>query len=195
MGGAALSVVADEQEWVRRIRAGDVAVFETLFHTYYKPLANVALRYLGSRDDAEEVVQGVFCRLWENRAGWSVRTTLRGYLYALVRNASLDEVRHRRITARCEDDALRREGEFTPGLSAGASAPADARLLERDVSAALRGAVSALPSRTRHAYVLRRDHGLSRAEVAEAMGISVKSVEKLLSRAHAVLRETLKGYR
>jgi RNA polymerase sigma-70 factor (ECF subfamily) len=185
----------DDNALVARIREGDEAAFESVFHAHYAPLANQALRYVHSREAAEEVVQRVFCRLWETRASWTVRTTIRGYLYVLVRNAAINDARHHRVVARCEADAVRRGGDFRPGLGEAAGRPADGLALEREVATALHRAIDALPPRTRQAYVLRRDHGLSYAEVAEAMGVTVKNVEKLLGRAQTALREALASYR
>ena len=192
---SALAAAKSDEAIAARIRAGDEAVFERLFHAYYVPLANFALRFVVSRNAAENVVQRVFCRLWETHATWTVRSTVRGYLYALVRNAAINDARHHHIVARCEAAAVYSGGEFRPGLGEAAGRPADGLALEREVAAALHRAIDSLPPRTRQAYMLRRDHGLSYAEVAEAMDVTVKNVEKLLGRAQTALREALASYR
>src|SRR2546430_6799081 len=88
---------------VARIRAGDEWAFEAMFRAYYDPLCRSVAAYLGSRDAAEDAVQGVFARIWEDRARWVV-SDLRHYLYAAVRRRSISQVRRiavRRRAARC----------------------------------------------------------------------------------------------
>src|SRR2546425_4164520 len=75
----------------QRIREGDEAAFEAMFRTHYDGLCRYVVGYLGSRDAAEDVVQGVFARIWDDRAHWVVGD-LQRYLYAAVR---------RRATSQC----------------------------------------------------------------------------------------------
>src|ERR1043166_4031398 len=75
---------APGHDLVARVRAGDEAAFEAMFRAYYDPLCHYVAAYLGSRDAAEDAVQGVFVRIWEDRTRWVVRD-LRHYLYAAVR--------------------------------------------------------------------------------------------------------------
>src|SRR6266496_6273697 len=77
---------------VARIRAGDEAAFEAMFRTYYDPLCRYVSACLGSRDAAEDAVQGVFVRIWEDRARWVV-SDVRHYLYAAVRRRAISQVR------------------------------------------------------------------------------------------------------
>src|SRR5213596_1993962 len=74
----------------QRIREGDEAAFEAMFRTHYDGLCRYVAGYLGSRDAAEDVVQAVFARIWDDRAHWVVGE-LQPYLYAAVRRASSDE--------------------------------------------------------------------------------------------------------
>src|SRR5438034_11072356 len=61
---------ADERAWADRIRAGDSAAFETLYRTYWQRLFAFAFRYVQLKEDAEEMVQEVFFRIWRGRAQW-----------------------------------------------------------------------------------------------------------------------------
>src|SRR5437867_2464035 len=85
------------EDWIARIRAGDESAFERLFRKYYDPLCRHVAGYLGNRDAAEDVVQGVFARIWDDRAHWAVRD-LRHYLYAAVSRGALSQ--HRRAAVR-----------------------------------------------------------------------------------------------
>src|SRR2546429_607737 len=81
---------AAELVWADRIRAGDVDAFEALYRKYWQPLYAFAFRYVRSKEDAEEVAQEVFFRIWRGRAQWIPAGAVRNYLYLAVRNAGRD---------------------------------------------------------------------------------------------------------
>src|SRR6266516_5540062 len=83
---------APGHDLVARIRAGDEAAFEAMFRAYYDPLCRHVAPYLGSRDAAEDAVQGMFVRIWEDRTRWAV-SDLRHYLSAAVRRRAISQVR------------------------------------------------------------------------------------------------------
>src|SRR6266496_5085482 len=83
---------APAHELGARIRAGDEAAFEAMFRAYYGPLCRYVAAYLGSRDAAEDAVQGLFVRSWEDRARWVV-SDLGHYLYTAVRRRAISQVR------------------------------------------------------------------------------------------------------
>src|SRR3989441_13112249 len=83
----------------QRIRAGDEAAFEAMFRTHYDGLCRYVSAYLGSRDTAEDVVQGVFARIWEDRAHWVV-SDVPHYLYAAVRRRAMSQFRRAAVRRR-----------------------------------------------------------------------------------------------
>jgi RNA polymerase sigma-70 factor (ECF subfamily) len=173
-----------EGEWVARIRAGDRAAFEAMFRAYYDPLCRSAAAYLGSRDAAEDVVQGVFAGLWHNRAGWAV-SNLRHYLYTAVRRRAASEFRHAAVRRRATP-FLELEGTGHPSEPS-----ADAELEAEELRRRLDRALAALPPRTRQAFLLSRGEGLSYGEVALRMNISIKTVGVHIGNALALLRKIL----
>ncbi len=68
-----------------------------LFRTYYQPLCNYAYTFVQDRDEAEEIVQSTFLNVWEKRDNLSIHTGVKPYLYAMVRNASLNVLKHEKI--------------------------------------------------------------------------------------------------
>jgi RNA polymerase sigma-70 factor (ECF subfamily) len=175
------------QDLLHRIRAGDVSAFEELFRTLHAPLCEVVDTYVRSQAIAEEIVQDLFFVLWIKRSDLAARS-LRAYLFSAARNRALHHLRHRAVVRRW---ALWIDSR--PDI-AGIAAPVTLpdRALEADErQAAVRAAIDALPPRTRLAIVLRWEHGMSNDAVAEAMGISIKGVEKLVATAKRKLRETL----
>src|SRR2546430_16076118 len=90
---------ASPHDLVARIRVGDEAAFEAIFRAHYDALCRYVAPYLGSRDAAEDAVQGVFVRIWEDRARCVVRD-LRHYLYAAVRRRAISQVRRSAVRRR-----------------------------------------------------------------------------------------------
>jgi RNA polymerase sigma-70 factor (ECF subfamily) len=176
-----------ERAWAERIRDGDEAAYEALFRAHYPPLCAFANGMLDAPDVAEEVVQDVFVKLWRDRAALAIRTSLRAYLYSAVRNGALNQVARRRSEQRAYAESVRAAEERHARF-----APPAVELLERaEAAEALGRAVERLPARCRQAVVLRWRHGLKHAEIAEALGISIKGVENHLARGLQALRRDL----
>src|SRR2546426_1586927 len=91
---------AEERAWVARIRAGDLDAFEALYRGYWERLYAFAFRYLRSKEDAEEIVQEVFLRIWRGRAHWVPAGAVRNYLYLAVRNAARDRLERAAVARR-----------------------------------------------------------------------------------------------
>ncbi len=176
---------------VARVRDGDAVAFRALFDAYYLPLCSYVFGYVGSRALAEEVVQDIFGAVWEQRAEWRVTTSVRTYLFGAARNRALNTSRQQRL-----DDRWRKRAPSTaevPGLSAGPGA-ADRDLHRDDLAAALERAMQRLPERQRQAFYLRWRGHLSHQEIAQLMGITVKTVENTLAAAFRALRPELVGF-
>lgn len=185
-------VLAEAQEaWVARIRSSDAVAFEAMFRTYYAPLHAFARGCVPDVAAVDEVVQDVFCWIWEHRATWVVDTSLKTYLYGAVRNRALNQARRQRLATRWEDRAVA-ERLTRPEL--GCAEPADARVVQDDFARALRRAIERLPARCREAYLLRWIHHLSYKDVAAQMGTSVKTVEIQIAKALKTLRAGLADF-
>jgi RNA polymerase sigma-70 factor (ECF subfamily) len=168
------------------IRAGDEQAFAALFLAHYDSLCEFVDSYLHAPDMAEEVVQSVFLRIWENRDSWDPRGSARAFLFASCRNHALDLLRHEQIVARsAEEHADLGLGRWSVARMA------DADLEAAELADRLRIVVAGLPERRRLVVVLRWQHQLSNGEIARILGISVKGVEIQFSRALADLRRQL----
>ncbi|HEX2080475.1 MAG TPA: RNA polymerase sigma-70 factor [Longimicrobium sp.] len=187
-GGERAEAEEADRALAERIREGDAAAFETLFHRYYGRLHAFARTYVRAPEAAEDLVADVFVRVWERRTEWELRGGPRAYLYGAVRNEALAWLRRQRMLDRAHADALR--DDRRPGMGA-APLAGDAQLEARELAEAIDRAVDALPDRSREAFVLHRRHGLSYAEVAAAMDISPRTVEVHIGRAFKALRTRL----
>lgn len=174
-----------DQGLVARVRIGDEAAFDEMFTRYAAPLAAYAYGFVRSRAIAEELVQDVFLRVWDERTAWEVRGTVQAYLYAMIRGRALDHLKHERVQARWRLRA-------SVGENAPASPPSPDRLVEQDETAArVRAVVAELPERVRETLALRWHGGLSYAEIAAVMHVSTRTVENQLAKGLRYLRDRL----
>ncbi len=182
-----LELVLQEREWLAQIRAGDPVAFERAFRAYHPSLCQFAYRYVRSREVAEELVHDVFAKLWESRRRLEVRDSLKSYLYSAVRNHAISHLRHALVERRWREGEVQREAPHDLN-------DADRVLESEELVAAVQRVLESLPERCRLALTLRWQRQMSYAEVAEAMGISVKTVEIYVSRGLAALRESYRTF-
>jgi RNA polymerase sigma-70 factor, ECF subfamily len=174
-----------EEDWPARVRAGDARAFEAMFKAYYDPLCRYIVGYLGSRDEAEDVVEDLFARIWRERERWQVHGPLRPYLLTAVRCGAINRLRHEAVR--------RRAAPLLSLYEAQRSQPAiaDAGFESEELRRRIERTLATLPPRTREAFLLRRGEGLSYDEVAFRMGISHKTVGVHIGRALAALRKAV----
>jgi RNA polymerase sigma-70 factor (ECF subfamily) len=168
---------AQERAWVERIRAGDPAAFEALYRAYWERLYVFAFRYLRSKEDAEEIVQEVFFRIWRGHVHWVPAGAVRNYLYLAVRNAAHDRLKRAAVADRWRGGQRAMAEEID--------------LEEADLAAAVERALAELPSKRATICRLRLINELSYAEIAERLDISEKTVETQLARGLKFLRERI----
>ncbi len=171
-------------DWCRRLVASDRTAFEALFATAAKPLYRYALRLTRQTDRAEDIVQDVFMRLWMRRTSLDPNRSLRALLYVMVRTHALTQER----TA-SKREALLSDMDEPPVLPT-PEETTQARLL----GAQLRQWIDELPTRRREAFQLSRFDGLSYEEIANVMGLSVKTVDNHIWKALQHLRSRLHAF-
>ncbi len=157
--------------------------FAVLFRERYPELCHFVLQFVRSRSVAEELVQDLFLRIWERRQSWEKELPSRSYLYQAARNRALDHLKHERIAERAS--------AYQPDDDEAPTPDVDQRLDADDLRTALHAAIEQLPDRTRQVFILCKGHGLAYAQIAEALGISVKTVETQMGRAFRILRQRL----
>ncbi|WP_245593512.1 sigma-70 family RNA polymerase sigma factor [Azospirillum halopraeferens] len=166
-----------------RIRAGDRAAYRVLVQRHLRRTYVLARRMSGSDSEAEDIVQDALLQVWQRRAHWTdegARFTT--WLYRVVVNRCVD---YRRRPAGEDLDAVDERADGAPD--------AVSTIQRRQVAARLRDAREKLPAQQRAALALFYYEGLSNAEVASVMQISVTAVESLLKRARQQLRILLRA--
>ena len=179
---------AGDAELVRRIRAGDERALEVVFRSHYAGMASFVQRFVRSPDLAEELVQDVFLKLWTKREQLAEIETLRTYLFRAARNTALNYLRRVKLERRWAEE----QGTETEPLTTFA---ADDDTVEQEVATAVKQAIDRLPPRCREIFLMSRDGGLTYAEIARSLDISVKTVETQMGRALKSLRSSLHHFR
>jgi RNA polymerase sigma-70 factor (ECF subfamily) len=154
---------------------------------YLEPLLGYAFSLVGTREMAEDIAQDVLCWLWYDRLSIRVQGSLRSYLFAAVRHRAIDHFR--RVSTEINAASEFAGDDDIPAMATPERATDD-RTLRNELTTSLRRAVDQLPIRRRE-IVLLRWRQLSNAEIAEIMGISIKTVEAQVTRAFETLRESL----
>jgi RNA polymerase sigma-70 factor (ECF subfamily) len=170
---------------VARVQAGDAEAYSAIFLSCYASLVRFAYRYVHIQADAEEVVQDIMVRVWEQRATLPDAVNLKTYLYSAVRNRAIDVLRQRQRILRFEEHVA--GDEVVPAMGQPADAIEDV-LAAEDLTLCVSRVVTRLPVRCRQVFLLHRLHHLTHAEIAEAMGISPKTVQVQMGRALKALR-------
>jgi len=172
---------------------GDEETYISLFREYYIGLCSYSRRYVGRKDIAEEIVSETFMKIWENRAKLTINTSIKAYLFQAVCNNSLNYLRKLK-----NENNLEEYFKKTESGNIGFAMPIDEieeqSLIMEDISEKIEEAVSKLPEQQQQAFRLKRFEGKKNKEVAEIMGLSVKTIEMHLSKATLHLRENLKDY-
>lgn len=172
-----------ESEWVKNIRRGDSDSFESLFNFYCQKLINFSRRYVWDKQTAENIVQDIFLKIWQNRNVLDPSKSIKTYLFAAVKNESLKHLRHA--------DVHKRWAEFI-SLSQDRAIDPEKTLSENETKKEIENAISSLPEKCREIFTMSKFDKLKYSEIAGILNISIKTVETQMGRALKKLRERLK---
>jgi RNA polymerase sigma-70 factor (ECF subfamily) len=180
-----------------RVRDDDPVAFAELVELYQHRLVTVMHHLVGNKEEAEDLAQEVFLRVYRVRKKYRPRAKFSTWLFTIANNLALNALRSRQRKPVVPLD-VRDSGPLGPRpteqLARDRSrAPGD-RLQQQELAAVVRAALEELNERQRVAVVLNKFEDMNYAEIAEVMGLSTKAVKSLLSRARENLRQTLKDY-
>ncbi len=173
----------DEITVIHAVAAGNQQAFRQLFYHYKDRVNTVALRYTQDRLIAEEVVQDSFVRIWKNRQKLAGIENFPAWLYRIVINLSLTALQKMALEGKRKEELLSWNPAETPF---GATLSDDYQLKEL-----LKQALERLSPQQRKIFQLSRIQGISRAEIAEKLGISQATVSVHLTIALRVVRAFL----
>jgi RNA polymerase sigma-70 factor (ECF subfamily) len=187
-----------ETELLQGLWAGEPAAFRRLVELNSANVYNVALKLLGDEEEAEDVLQETFLSAFQAIDRFEGRSSLSTWLYRIAYNASLMRLRKRRqMTTFSLDMPPDQENEPAEGVSRHLvdwSTVPDDQLLTAEAHQEMDRAIAELPETLRSTFILRDIQGLSGAETAEVLGITVQAVKNRLHRARLRLRDRLSEY-
>lgn len=176
--------VADNE--FSEIKGGSRVVFETLFKELYARLCVYAESIIHDRDMAEDIVQNIFCQLWEKRDEITITDSLKSYLYRSVYNAALNTLKHEKVRL-AFSDFIQKHGKVSENEIEYLFDQESRDLLIRRINEI----IERLPSQCRDIFLLSRFAGKKNVEIAQELHISIRTVETQLYRAMKRLREDL----
>ncbi len=184
-------------ELIAALKARDPAAFKQLVSEHGAMIYRVALRLLGSKEDAEDVLQETLMAVYEKIHAFEERSALTSWLYRIVTNAALTRlrmrIRDREVPMDQAGPPFTEDGHHATDVADWTGSSDDA-LLRREALSMLREAVQDLPETYRSVYVLAEIEDLSHREVATLLDLQVGTVKVRLHRARLFLRETLADY-
>lgn len=176
------TIVTDDERLLRsQFDLNPEKGFELLFRRYYVNLCNHAIRFVHSREVAEDIVSEIFTVFWQNETYLQVNTSFRAYLYKSVRHRAYNYLKRQMKYTYSAEDSVQPSDSLNP----------DEALQYTELHQKIENIIGHLPPQCRRAYLLKRVEGKKYDEIAQELKISAKAVEALVSRALTRLRKEL----
>ena len=176
-------MVLPEKVLIILLKQGNIKAFEQVYTKYHKQIFNFACKSLRNTDEAKEIVQRTFIKLWENRETLNEELSISAFLFTIARNFIINHYRklvnnqyYVRTLASHED----------------IDNPVIQQINTDELRANINELIAQLPGKRRIIFLLSRDEGLSYKEIADRLDISVNTVETQISRTLEFLRNKLK---
>lgn len=172
-------------ELTARLRADDKSVLKDLFERYYNSVCQAIFGLVRERNQTEDLAQNVFIRFWEKRHKIEIRESYGAYFRKMAVNEALMFLR--------KNNRWHIE-EIEPNKHTQPVENVERTYLQNELSEQINNAINTLPPKCRTVFLLSRFEDLTYKEIAEKMGISVKTVENQMGKALRVLRREMKDY-
>lgn len=178
----------EETELLTRIAEGDAAIYPYLHDTYYNSLVYFSLSIIPDQQQAEDIAVDALVKLWQLPTQFETTGKLKSYLFTLVRNASLNYLKHLRIRERSES--------ILSGPEVLVDSKVEALIVESDLMRLVHQEIARLPASYREVVELLYIEDLSSAEAAARLGISMDNLRQRKGRAIKELKSELirKGF-
>lgn len=160
--------------------------FEYLFRTYYAPLCKSVHNVVRDTDASEDIVQDVFIKVWRRRAELDISRSIQSYLFRSCMNTALNYLEKNKKNTSIENENVH--------SAAFSSHHTEEGLAFEEVNHRVQEALDTLPPKCKMVFSMSRYEEMSYADIASTLNISVKAVEKHMSKALKIMREYLKAY-
>ena len=176
---------------IARARRGEEAAFAELLRRYRAPVFNLCLRMLKNRDDAEDVAQDVFIKVFAMLERYDERYAFRSWLFKIAANQCIDFIRKNRVKLLRLDEPVHYKGEEIERQLPDDAPRPDETLNRQEVGSVLREITDELPPHYRAMIVLRHQEQLSYEEIAQMMDLPLGTVKARIHRARALMKDKL----
>lgn len=182
-----------EGQLIDKINEGEMDVFRHLYKEYYPSLCIYAKRFTKEKEIAEEVVQDIFIKLWEQRGNLIIKGSIKSYLFISVKNHCLNHLKHLQVINKFNEyyTQLVKDAQEYYNIS---QESGDSLLIVNELQEKLSKEIELLPEQCRKIFLLSRLDGLKHQEIAAKLGVSVNTVHRQTSIALEKLRAALKDY-
>lgn len=177
----------EDIELVERLKEGDVEAFDLIYHKYSGKLYAFGLKYLRSPEEAEELVQSVFLKLWENSKNLKKELSFKSYLFTIAYNDICKLFRKRYYQQRFIIDILYENSQSSSETEDGIN--------YQDVLDQIKKIIDKLPERQKKVFLKSRMEGKSTKEIAAEIGLSPGTVDNYISEALKFIRVRLHNER
>lgn len=188
-------IIADI-DLIKRCQEGSLEAFDALVLKYHKKVFNVAYRLLNNYDEANDIAQEVFVRVFRAIKGFRQESSIFTWLYRITVNLSKNRLkvlaREKRRTESLDDPIMTEEGEVKREVAEDKPLPSEI-LINKENGELIKVALASLDEEFRTVVVLRDIENLSYEEIAQILKINIGTVKSRLHRARMILREKLKG--
>lgn len=181
--------VIDETQCLKAMLRGDKKAFETLFLTYFPKVKLFIAKFLQDNNEAEDLAQDIFLRIWQNRATINEVENLNAYLYQAARNAVYQSIRHLLLQHEYEE---KQHKSLFQNHNDGYST--EEALYANELELLIQATVERMPSQRKKIYGMSRQEGKSNEEIANELSINKRTVENHITQALADIRKVIKHF-
>ena len=172
-----------EKAAIISLKRGDFEAFDQLFKRYGKRLFGFAIGYLKSHEDAEELVQDTFVKVWENRSELDENQSFNSYLFTIAKNTILNHFR-KKAHQQSYIEYIKQHTKLIHNKT-------EEDIIFSDLDAQAKKVINQLSSRRREIFLLSREQGYNNEEIAQRLNISKKTVENQITHSLKFIREQL----
>jgi len=176
----------DERRLILGLKRGESRCYELLFNMYYAKFCNFAEAIIRDWSAAKDLVQEAFIRVWNSKDRLDEDKSIENYLFVIVKRLILNYIRDHKPRKDLSFD-----GTSSDGIPVTAPDVVENIVIADETKRKIQGVVSRMPLQRRTVYIMSRDKGMSNKEISEALGISVRTVDRHISMALADIRKTL----